>query len=488
MIYQKNTIYAFDQESFGETDGLNLCMEEPLVDAENPIIPLGNTGAPDDNKLCYPASVDRWNDGFGFWYYAEDAAFNHTRCFAGSEDGFTWKKRGVIGEGIFNTMGLSFNVFNDGDRFLFPMTNRGAGPNQEANEAYPPLRPEDVPDPRRRELIRKHMEMNGWTGVKTFVGTAISEDGLQWSLPKPVPRIPMMLESPRIYRFQGRYLMNAQTHGAWFDPPVPGSRRTVFFASADLEHWEQVPGYMKNTAHESILGMTHVGIIPIKCIDDRLLIGIGGRFDEGTELPDTHFDATLLYSTNGTDWAPVVPRHERRSWIRRGRCGEWDFGGVVGMGMVEHGDDAAVYYSGTEKGNCTDGFPWYDPGHCQIGRVCFKRDRFAFLQPAVGWNAIFEKAQASTASGSATTKSITLAAERTMTLNAEIPENCGASVTVEVRTADGNRYDSARVTRGGVAAPVHLQKQPPREPIRIRLELTGGMAPDRVPQLYAIGY
>ena len=488
MIYQKRTIYAFEQDFFEQTEGLNLCMKEPLVDKDNPVVPIGNPGAPDDNKLCYPASVDRWKDGFGMWYFAEDSKLNHTRCFASSGDGFTWEKHGVIGEGIFNTMGLTFNVFNDGDRFLFPMTNRGTGSDPMANELYPPLRPEDVPDRRRQEAVRKHMEQTGWPGVKTYVGTATSEDGVHWSLPKAVPRIPMMLESPRIYRFQGRYVMNAQAHGFWFDPPVPGLRRTVFFTSGDLESWEQVPGYQKNTSHESILGMAHVGIIPIKCIDDRLLIGIGGRFDEGGELPDTHFDATLLYSTNGTDWAPVVPRHERRSWIRRGRFGEWDFGGVVGMGMVENGDEAAVYYSGTENGNCTDGFPSYDPGHCQVGRVRLKRDRFAFLQPAVGWSAIHEKAQAFDASGSVTTKPIDLEENRTVTLNADIPENCGALITVEILTRDGVLYDSALVTRGGVAAPVDFAKRPPREPVRIRLKLTGGMAPDRVPRVDAIKY
>jgi hypothetical protein len=110
------------------------------------------------------------------------------------------------------------------------------------------------------------------------------------------------------------------------------------------------------------------------------------------------------------------------------------------------------------------------------------------IQMVLGWKAIFEKAQASEASGSATTKPITLAAGRTLTLNAEIPENCGASVTVEVLTPDGGLHDSARVTRGGVAMPVPLQKQPSREPVRIRLKLKGGMAPDRVPQLYAIEY
>jgi len=397
-----------------------------------------------------------------------------------------WGVSGVVGEGLFNTIGNSFNVFNDGDRFLAPLTNLGT--DFETHAKYPALTPEDVPDNRRRDLVKRSMEMKGRFGVVTYIGTATSEDGILWSLPNTATRIPMMLETPWIYRFQDRYIMNAQTHGDWLDPPVPGHRRVVFFTGTDAEHWEIVPGYMKNTAHESLLGMTHVGIVPIKCVDDRLLIGLGGRFDEGIELPETHFDVTLLYSRDGVDWRPVVPSHERRNWIRRGRPGEWDFGGVTGMGLVESGDDAAAYYSGTRIGNACFSVPSYDPGLCQVGRVRFQRDRFACLQPSVLWNAIFESAQAAGASGTVTTKPLTLERGRPLSLNVEIPANTDAVVLVEILKRDGSIYDTATVTRGGVTAPVALARPPLNEPVRVRLRLKGGAAPDRVPRLFAMEY
>ncbi|MFO7870200.1 MAG: hypothetical protein R6V03_02070 [Kiritimatiellia bacterium] len=486
MLKQKRTLYAFESDALEETANLTLCLKEPAPDPDNPVVPLGANGEPDEDKLCYTASVDRRGEGYGMWYQAQDSRRRLTRCFASSLDGFEWKKHGVIGEGLFNTLGNSFNVYNDEDRFLAPLTSLGTDPS--IDPAYAALQAEDVPDERRKTAIENSLAKSGRCGVTTFVGIATSDDGLDWKLPPRTPRLPMMLEAPWIYRFRGHYIMNAQTHGAWFDPPVSGVRRVAFFTSDDLVNWKLQPGYMKNTAHEAIKGMTHVGVVPIKRIDERLLIGLGGRFDDEPELPQQHFEVTLLYSTDGLDWKPMVPQVERRNWIRRGRPGEWDFGGVTGMGMTEKGDRAAAYYSGTTIGNGSHAFPPYDPGPCRVGRVCFTRDRFAALQPAVGWNAIFEHAQAGGASGSLMTKPIELSTDRPLTLNLEIPDGAGAEVKVEVLSSGGTVCDSAKVQEGGVGVPVPLEKPAPREPVRLRLTLSGGTAPDRVPRLFAIEY
>jgi len=487
MLHQTRTLYAFESEAFENIQDLSLSLEEPAPDPANPVVPAGAPGEPDESKLSYTASIGPWGDGHGMWYHAQDAQRRLARCFASSPDGWTWRKHGVIGEGLFNTIGNSFNVHRDGDRYLAPLTSLGHDPS--IDEAYAALRPADVADQRRRDEIEKQRTRSGRTGVPTFIGVATSEDGLRWSMPRPVPRIPMMLEAPWLYRFQGRYIMNAQTHGVWFDPPVPGVRRVAFFTSDDLVHWHPHPHPMTNTAHEAIGGQTHVGIVPIKCIDDRLLIGLGGRFDDGDELPEQHFEVTLLYSTNGLDWKPVVPKHERRHWIRRGRPGAWDFGGVTGMGMVERGDQAAVYYSGTRIGNGSHAYPSYDPGPIEIGRVCFERDRFAALQPRVGWKAIFENAQADGAAGSMTTQPLTLEANRPVTLNIHMPHHATEAVArVELLRPDATVCDHAEVNTGGLAAPVPFQHPLPDEPVRLRITLIGGAAPDRVPRLFAIGY
>jgi hypothetical protein len=120
--------------------------------------------------------------------------------------------------------------------------------------------------------------------------------------------------------------------------------------------------------------------------------------------------------------------------------------------------------------------------------VRFPRDRFASLQPTVGWNAISPLAQAAGARGVATTRPLPLSSDRPVTLNVEIPSGCGAAVTVDLLGDDGTAIESADVTGGGVAAPVPLTRPVPDDEVRLRLTLTGGAAPDRVPRLFAIQY
>lgn len=486
MIEAGNTLYAFEHDQFEGVEGLVLTTEEPTLDPQNPVVTGGPPERPFDGKICYTASVETLDGGYGMWYQAEDSSGRFTRELATSADGFSWRKHGAVGAGLFNTLGNSFNVFRDGERYYAPITALGNEPG--AAPTYQGLIPADVPDERRRRMTENAIRKTGRDGVVTFVGVATSEDGVNWSLPPKTPRLPMKLETPWLYRFGGRYLMSAQTNGTWFDPPDPASRIVVFFESDDLIHWETAPECMTNDAHESIHGQTHVGIVPIKCIDDRLLIGLGGRFDDGRELTDQHFEITLLYSYDGLHWKPVTPEHERRNWIRRGRPGEWDFGGVAAMGMVEHGDEAAVYYTGTRVGNACHTQPLYDPGSCQVGRVRFGRDRFAALQPSVGWKTLNAGAADTVVAGTLTTGELKLSKDRRPTLNLAVPADSAARVVVEILAPDGASIDSAEIRTGGVAVPVPFTKDVPSTPVRLRITMEGGPAPDRVPRLFAIEY
>jgi hypothetical protein len=476
MLRQSNTIYAFEEDMFESLSGLSIRVEEPAPDAENPILGPGQSGTPDDSKICYPGSIAPWGSGYGMWYLAEDQQQRLTICLAYSDDGFNWTRRGVIAGADQKYMILAFNVWNDGEQFLA------------AIHTLDTLKLEHVTDSRIRGLMEKE-EKFGRSGV-AGVCLAESGDGVDWTLSDDgAPIIPMRLNTPRLYRFQNRYVMNAQANGLWFDPPQAARRIVVFYESDDLRNWKMHETCMTNRTLEAQHGQTHCGIVPIKCIDDRMMIGLGGRFDDSKELTDQHFDITLLYSYNGIDWRPLSSSHEHRSWIRRGRKGEWDFGGVVGMGLTENGDQAAVYYSATEIGNCSHSFHLYDPGPSQVGRAIFKRDRFAALQPAVGWNAVAEPENAVNAFGVILTRPIRLDVHRQMTMNIEIPVKSGkAAVIVEIVDSDGAVYDSAQLPHGGVRVPVPFEKPVPDRPVRIRITMAGGSSPDDVPQFFAMEY
>lgn len=475
MLSQARTLYAFERDMFEQTSGLSLSLDEPSPDRGNPVVAPGRPGDSDDGKICYTGSVLPWHGGYGMWYQAEDRNHRLTRCFAFSTDGLVWDRRGAIAGVDFHAVGNSFNVCSLDGMLLSPLT------------VLETLLPHQIPDPRRRALAELQMSSGGRRGITGFVGLATSSDGIAWSVPGRTPVIPMKLETPRLYRFQGRYIMNGQSNGVWFEPPHPASRIVVFFCSDDLVNWQMQPACMANQAHGPQGGQTHCGILPIKRIDDRLLIGLGGRFDDAAELTDQHFDITLLYSYDGLDWRPVAPVHEHRSWIRRGRPGDWDSGGVVAMGLTEQGDDAAVYYHGTAIGNCSHSFPFYDPGPCAVGRVRFRRDRFASLRPTVGWNAYALRAVAG-AHGVVTTKPLERTEECPFRLNIDLPVGTAAAVEAEVLDPEGRVLDTARVTHGGVAVPIPFSRPIPSGLYRLRLTMTGGQAPDTVPRLFAICY
>jgi hypothetical protein len=486
MIATHKTLYSFEHDQYENIDGLALTSEEPRMDPGNPVLTGGPSEAPFDGKICYTSSLERAGAGYGLWYQREYPQGNFVREVAFSADGFEWHKETITGDQLFEELGNSFNVYWDGQRYLAPLT--ALGTEVSAESEYRALLPEDPPDERRRALAQEAIEKTGRAGVVTFVGVATSHDGKVWSLPQPTPRLPMKLETPWIYRFQGRYIMNAQTNGKWFDPPHPSSRIVTFFTSEDLLSWETIPECMTNRAHESILGQTHVGILPIKQVDDRMLLGLGGRFDDGAELTDQHFEITLLHSYDGLHWSPVVPDHERRNWIRRGRRGEWDFGGVAGIGMIENGDRAAVYFNGTSIGNACHTQPTYDPGSCQVGRALLLRDRFAALQPIVGWKTLDARAAGTTVRGTLTTVPLTISKDRSLSLNVDIPRDDAATVTVEALRPDGSVIATGTLNTGGVSAEVPISEPIAGESVRLRITLIGGPAPDLVPRLFAIEY
>ncbi|MBN8523766.1 MAG: hypothetical protein J0M02_00180 [Planctomycetes bacterium] len=475
MLSQSRTLYAFEREMFERMEGLSLSLDEPSPDRQNPIIAAGPAGGPDDGKICYTGSVLPWRGGYGMWYQAEDRNRKISRCWARSPDGLTWERLGAISGEDVHESGNSFNVCSIDGRLLSPLT------------VLETLQPHQVPDARRRALAERQMSSGGRRGITSFVGLAHSTDGAGWTTPGRSPVIPMKLETPRLYRFQGRFIMNGQSNGAWFEPPHPSNRIVAFFSSDDLVSWRTHPVCMVNQSHAATAGQTHCGIVPIKCIDDRMLIGLGGRFDDAADLCDQHFDITLLYSYDGIDWRPAAPELAHRSWIRRGRTGDWDAGGVVAMGMTENGEDAAVYFHGTAIGNCSHSFPFYDPGACAIGRVRFGKDRFASLRPTVGWNAYALKEVAG-AHGSITTRPIEHAADHPFRLNVDIPAGTPASVIIDVLAADGTVYDTARVAHGGVSVHIPFSQRIPAGRVRLRLTMTGGQAPDTVPRLFAISY
>lgn len=467
MLKQSSTLYAFETDRFESVERLTCVPEEPTPDADNPILGPGGPGEPDEAMTQFLGSIVKADDTWMMYYCGRSSDGLLSPCLATSTDGLTWTRHGLV-QGVPRTSECTSVLVHDG-RFIIPVKDDRR------------LRPEEAGCETHRRMVEREIAVTRRTGVPVLNTLATSDDGRTFrAIERETPMLTMKFEVPRIVHFQGRFVMNGQTNGPWVG--CGPSRVTAFYTSGDLEHWQLEPVVFENRSWNR---QTHCGIAPIKQVDQRLLIGLGGRFDDAAEIPDQHFDITLLYSYDGLAWRPVCPELERRSWIRRGRPGEWDFGGVEqGQGLVERGDDAWVYYGGSGVGNLPTG-SWI-PGTGAIGRVHLKRDRFAFLRPTIGWG-FFKNTEPF--SGSLTTGPL-VRSDRELSLNVLLPERA-ESARVEVDLLDPRSNEvigSGTVTRPGVRSTVELSADAPGREVKLRLRLIGGPKPDQVPKLYAIEY
>jgi hypothetical protein len=106
----------------------------------------------------------------------------------------------------------------------------------------------------------------------------------------------------------------------------------------------------------------------------------------------------------------------------------------------------------------------------------------------VGWKTLNAAAADTVVSGTLTTGELELSRDRMPTLNLAMPADSSARVVVEVLAPDGAPIDSAELRAGGVAVPVPLTRDIPSAPVRLRVTMEGGPAPDRIPRLFAIEY
>lgn len=469
MINQKKTLYAFEKDMFELCEGISVVLEEPRPDPANPIVRPGESGDPDEAMTQFLSSLLPYRGGWGMWYAGRDFRGNITPLFAESEDGGSWTKRGPL-SGV-ETRSEVVSIFCEDGIFRLPLKDVFG------------LKPDHARDEDGRQRICREMTMASVQGVPCVFGFAESEDGIHFKAPSyERPLVPIKFEVPRVYRFKGRYLMSGQSNGGWVGEPEVG-RVVVFATSDDLKNWTLSDTVMTNASWNR---QTHCGIAPIKTIDDRLLIGLGGRFDDAPDIPDQHFDITLLYSYDGIDWRFVNDDLERRSWIRRGRPGEWDFGGVEqGEGLVEVGDDAMVYYGGSGVGNLpTPQGPWM-PGTGAVGRVLFRRDRFAYARPAIGWTFMGGREPRR---ATIRTRPIELSQDRGVTLNVVVPDVEHARVEVVFLDQQGEEIGSATIRESGVAVDIPVESKGISGPVKLELVLHGGPMPDAVPRLYAIEY
>lgn len=486
MIEQKNTILIFDEKMISNTENLSLSIDEPKPDSDNPILSR-NRASHEESGVGFMGTIIYHKGKYKLWYIGWDDKLSHYVCYAESHDALVWEmpilglesyrdcQDNNIVSGLPETdcCTVLLEEYHGKSRFLAPIMDLHG------------LRSEHVTKEQSKLLSSDPI------GTHTLKGIMQSSDGKNWSLigsDSTSPLIPEWLECCSLYKVGKRYIISGQQASEWAENKdrLRAGRCVSFWYSEDLKQWKKHPNSMQNKGQ---FYHTHLNITPIKQVGD-MLVGLGGVFlTPNEEIPEQHFEIKLLKSHNGLDWTEL---QEGSSFIRRGRPGTWDAGGAEqGTGLVEIGDEAYIYYGGSDTGN----LPVHGrtaQGHPAIGRVKFLKDRFAHLGLKVFWNFVADPENIQR-HGQLTTKSILLSSAG---LRLNVGNLSGKSfLTVALLNPDGSSVkeyineECVPITENGVEIPVEWKNAPiPEGEYCVKINFHGGQMRMDSPYLYAIYY
>jgi hypothetical protein len=377
------TLFAFDQISIPHTQNLKLEMHAPKRHSANPVVQRGAPGSVDAHGVQFYGSIIRESGKYRLWYVAFDdlvkskiASARWRAAYAESLDGVTWTKPHL---GLVQFAGNK-------DNNLLNMGNKSWGfVNLKV------IKDEADPDPARRYKMTTHVYFRHHTRLGTLL-PFVSHDGLTWKPVKEVTPVKGELKKEDLfipgvhfepcgglYQWQGWYLINGQN-------ALPGvhhyqGRVVRVYRSRDFVNWSPTSSIaFVRTAQHDYLGagrsregeQNHEGI----SVWDRrnVLLGIYGRWHGAEDWKDVSVDLGFVMSHDGLNFRE--PKHEW-TFLKHGKDGEWDQGGVLqGQGFENIGEQTFVYYGAWDP-RATGGAEVARGG---IGIAVIPRDRFGTLR------------------------------------------------------------------------------------------------------------
>ena len=300
------------------------------------------------------------------------AGRQHFLCYAESSDGFTWHKPEL---GLFAFQGSTANNI---------LRQLGGGSNVFGNIQKDPC----DPDPGKRYKALEFDEDIGDVlpvrGVRhRGVAVAYSADGLHWpDRPKLVMSADDMTDSNML--FPGR---DPHT-GKWvcfMRPRCPPKRRFIGFSeSDDFEHWTYPRMLLTPDKSDSefveFYGLTTIYRQPY-------YIGLVWVFHNNPyRSPMTN---ELVFSRDGQNYERVLPRME---FLPLGPVGSSDSRMIIPMGIVPHGKELFVFYSGYNSDHGSDRGQPMPPGEVAPGEPPRSEIGLARLRDGMfsGYGADFE--------------------------------------------------------------------------------------------------
>lgn len=390
------TLFAFDEVSIPFTQNLKLEMRTPTKHPANPVVPRGETGAPDNWAVQFYGSVIKIDGKYRMWYCAagrnsgQEGATNQVGedisqwriAYAESDDGVKWTKPNL---GLVQYGGNKNNNLVALDPQNVSMLN--------VKVLYDP----EDPNPQQLYKMTGHAY---WTKVapagSRTLGTLVvfaSPDGLTWkSLTGVKPNAKAFLTKDDVllqdshfepcgglYKWDGVYYISGQNAVSGARPYHGRVARA--YVSGDFVNWTKASNIQfVRTPQHKLLGsgrsregeQTHEGISVWN--RGNMLLGVSGMWHGAKEWPGVTIDLGFVISNDGVNF-----REPMNEWplITIGADGAWDQGGVLqGQGFENVGDQTYIYYGSWDPRGWEAA-----PPRGGVGIVTVPRDRLGALVP-----------------------------------------------------------------------------------------------------------
>lgn len=384
---EEATLFAFDDVSIPFRRNLRLEMHQPRKHPENPVLPHGEEGDPDEYRAQFYGTVIREGEKFRMWYIAagQEAMDNLSTspyrgwraAYAESTDGIHWVKP---------NLGL--------------VEYRGSRQNNLVL-----IEPSDVtglhlvilhePEARDRSRRFKMIHQIRWADAPALGWTTsvplFSEDGFRWRLrtrgepddyaisTDNMPLPPEHFEQSGLYEWQDMYYLTGQQLSPWVylaDGTRCGRVMTVFH-SADFVNWSQTKtlAYVRDGYVPLPQGHGKETHSPASVWNrGNVLLGLHGQWEGSSNVSDRRMPLGLLISNNGLHFREPVPDFV---FVPYGDDGQWDQRGLIsGQAFAQVGDETYIWYGTWDLSarSASDA-----PG--AVGLLTMRRDGFGSLAP-----------------------------------------------------------------------------------------------------------
>ena len=358
----KVVLFPFDDFSIPFQHGVRLSLEGRIGGhGTKPVVPLGDSGAPDSAWIAFYGTVLRVEDEFWMWYLGQgsDEAWHQRVCLARSSDGRRWEKPNL---GLVEYRGDKNNnlVAMGGDLHV-----------QACVVFYDP----DDPNPNQR--FKMAFETRKYD---SRLSVAYSADGKSWqeSINNPVGG---WFEMGGGARVDGCYYLAGQggKHGV-------GIRQLVTTASYDFENWSEATtaGLRRSnlSPKPSVSGkndgeQVHLGAALWN--RGNVIIGLYGKWD-GHPSNDRRMltmDLGLAVSNDALHYKEPVPDFPmvsaaEDSWGEKRRDSlNLNFPALIqGQGFENIGDETLFWYA-----------PWPEEASDGVRVTSWPRDRLSYFSP-----------------------------------------------------------------------------------------------------------